>query len=175
MSIEPRVRIRRGPKVLLCFIIGKTLYTVRRNKNFNSQRKFERRIIQGILLKSYPESMVSESVVAKIFKIGSVTFEFWPFYLITLLSAFVSITKMNMMKLNTLKLWNIVTALSHYSVPWTSVITFQVKCLVLRSRSKSKVKLTFGVIKWVTASSNDPVTFWGHKLGQTNHKGHRHL
>ena len=27
-------RTRRGPKVLLCFIIGKTLYTVRRDKNF---------------------------------------------------------------------------------------------------------------------------------------------
>ena len=33
-SIEPRVGIRRGPKVLLCFIIGKTLHTVRRDKNF---------------------------------------------------------------------------------------------------------------------------------------------
>ena len=37
--------------------------------------------------------MVAESVGAKIFKIGSVVFEFWPFYLITLWSAFVSITK----------------------------------------------------------------------------------
>ena len=25
------------------------------------------------------------------------------------------------------------------------------------------------------ATSNDPVTFWGHKLGQTDHKGHRDL
>ena len=33
--------------------------------------------------------MVAESVAAKIFKIGSVVFELWPFYLIT----FVSITK----------------------------------------------------------------------------------
>ena len=33
-SIGPRVGIKRGPKVLLCFIIGKTLYTVRRDKNF---------------------------------------------------------------------------------------------------------------------------------------------
>ena len=33
-SIGPGVGIRRGPKVLLCFIIGKTLYTVRRDKNF---------------------------------------------------------------------------------------------------------------------------------------------
>ena len=33
-SIGPGVGIRRGPKVLLCFIIGKTLYTVRRDKSF---------------------------------------------------------------------------------------------------------------------------------------------
>ena len=37
--------------------------------------------------------MVAESVDAKIFKIGSVVFELWPFYLITLRIAFVSITK----------------------------------------------------------------------------------
>ena len=37
--------------------------------------------------------MVAESVTAKIFKIGSVVFELWPFYLITLRIAFVSITK----------------------------------------------------------------------------------
>ena len=37
--------------------------------------------------------MVAESVAAKILKIGSVVFELWPFYLITLSSAFVSITK----------------------------------------------------------------------------------
>ena len=36
--------------------------------------------------------MVSESVAAKIFKISSVVFELWPFYLI-IWSAFVSITK----------------------------------------------------------------------------------
>ena len=66
---------------------------------------------------------------------------------------------MNMMKLHTLKVWNAVTALSHYSVTWTSVVTCQVKCLTLRPRSRSKVKLTF----------------WGHKLGKTNHKGHREL
>ena len=37
--------------------------------------------------------MVAESVAAKIFKIGPVVFELWPYYLITLWSAFVSITK----------------------------------------------------------------------------------
>ena len=37
--------------------------------------------------------MVAESVAAMIFKIGSVVFEIWPFYHITLWSAFVSITK----------------------------------------------------------------------------------
>ena len=37
--------------------------------------------------------MVAESVAAKIIKIGSVVFELLPFYLITLWSAFVSITK----------------------------------------------------------------------------------
>ena len=36
--------------------------------------------------------MVAESVAAKIFKIGSVVFELWPFYLIKLWGAFVSIT-----------------------------------------------------------------------------------
>ena len=35
--------------------------------------------------------------------------------------------------------------------------------------------MTFGVIKYVTATSNDPVTFWGHKLGQADHKSHRDL
>ena len=33
-SIRLGVGTGRGPKVLLCFIIGKTLYTVRRDKNF---------------------------------------------------------------------------------------------------------------------------------------------
>ena len=33
-SIGPGVGTGCGPKVLLCFIIGKTLYTVRRDKNF---------------------------------------------------------------------------------------------------------------------------------------------
>ena len=37
--------------------------------------------------------MVAESVAAKFFKIGQVVFELWPFYHITLWSAFVSITK----------------------------------------------------------------------------------
>ena len=37
--------------------------------------------------------MVAEYVATKIFKIRSVVFELWPFYHITLLSAFVSITK----------------------------------------------------------------------------------
>ena len=37
--------------------------------------------------------MVAESVAAKNFKIGWIVFELWPFYLITLWSAFVSITK----------------------------------------------------------------------------------
>ena len=37
--------------------------------------------------------MVAKSVAAKIFKIGAVVSELWPFYLITLWSAFVSITK----------------------------------------------------------------------------------
>ena len=35
--------------------------------------------------------MVAESVAAKVFKIGSVVVEIWPFYLITLCSAIVSI------------------------------------------------------------------------------------
>ena len=39
-SIEPGFGTGRGPKVLLCFIIGKTLYTVRRDKNFTYRRKF---------------------------------------------------------------------------------------------------------------------------------------
>ena len=32
--IQLGVGTGRGPKVLLCFIIGKTLYSVRRDKNF---------------------------------------------------------------------------------------------------------------------------------------------
>ena len=39
----------------------------------------------------------------------------------------------------------------------------------------TKVTVTFGVIKYVTATSNDPVTFCGHTLGQTYQKGHRDL
>ena len=57
--------------------------------------------------------MVAESVAAKIFKIGLVVFELWPFYLIILWSAFVSITKNEhdeTSKLHTLKVWNAVTA-----------------------------------------------------------------
>ena len=44
-------------------------------------------------MKIYHETMVTESIAAKIFKIGSIVFELWPFYLITLWSAFASITK----------------------------------------------------------------------------------
>ena len=33
-SIGPGVGTGRGPKVLLCFIIGKILYGMRRDKNF---------------------------------------------------------------------------------------------------------------------------------------------
>ena len=32
------------------------------------------------------------------------------------------------------------------------------------------VMVTFGVIKQVTATSNDSVIFWGHKLDQTDEK-----
>ena len=39
----------------------------------------------------------------------------------------------------------------------------------------TKVTVTSGVIKYATETSNDPVTFWGHKLGQTDRKGHRDL
>ena len=35
--------------------------------------------------------------------------------------------------------------------------------------------MTFGVIKKVTTTFNDPVTFWGHKLGEADHKGHSDL
>ena len=43
-------------------------------------------------MKSYPETIVAKSVAAKIFEIGSVVFEIWSFYHITLWSAIVSIT-----------------------------------------------------------------------------------
>ena len=33
--------------------------------------------------------------------------------------------------------------------------------------------MTFGVIKWVKATSNDAVTFLGQKLCQLVYKGHR--
>ena len=64
-----------------------------------------------------------------------------------------------MMKVHTLKVWIAVAALSYCSVAWTFVVICQVKCLTFRSRSRSKVKLTS----------------WGHKLGQTDNKGHRDL
>ena len=83
----------------------------------------------------------------------------------TLWSTTVSINKMNMMKLHTLKVWNALTALSHYIVAWTFVVTNQVKCLTFRSKVKLKGTLT----------SNDPETFWGHKLGQTDRTGRRDL
>ena len=51
------------------------------------------------------------------------------------------------------------------------MVTCQVKCLTFRSRSRSKVKLTIGV----KLTSSDPMTSRGHKLGQTDHKGHRDL
>ena len=88
--------------------------------------------------------MAADSVAAKIFKIGSV-FLRYGHLTILLWSAFVSITKMNMMKLHNLKVRNAETALLYYSIAWTFVVTSQVKCLTFRSRSK--VKLTFGVIK----------------------------
>ena len=58
--------------------------------------------------------MVAESVDAKIFKIGSVVFEIWPFYHITLWSAIVSITKNEHDETTYTKVWNAETALSHY-------------------------------------------------------------
>ena len=92
--------------------------------------------------------MVAESVTAKIIKIGQVVFELLPFYHITLWSAFVSITK-NEHEETTYSesMSNAVTALSHYSVACTFVVTYQDKCLTFRSRSRSKVKMTFEVIK----------------------------
>ena len=60
--------------------------------------------------------MVAESVAAKIFKIGSVVFEIWPFYHITLWSAIVIITKNEHDETTYTKAWNAKTALSHYSV-----------------------------------------------------------
>ena len=91
--------------------------------------------------------MVAESVAAMIFNIGSVVFEIWPFYHITLSSAIVSITKNEHDETTCTKVWNAETVLSHYSVAWTFVVTCRVKCLTFRSRSRSEVKLTFGVIK----------------------------
>ena len=55
------------------------------------------------------------------------------------------------------------------------MVTCQVKCLTFRSRARSKVKLTLRVIKYVKLTSSDPMTSRGHKLGQTDHKGHRDL
>ena len=89
--------------------------------------------------------MVAESVAAKIFKIGSLVFEISPFYHITLWSAIVSITKNEHDETTYTKAWNTETALSHYSVAYTFAVTCRVKCLTFKSRSE--VKLTFGVIK----------------------------
>ena len=119
--------------------------------------------------------MVAESVAAKIFKIGSVVFEIRSFYHITLWSVIVSITKNEHDEATYTKVWNAETALSHYCFAWTFVVTCWVKCLTFRSRSEVKLTLTFGIIKKVTLTSNDPLNFWGHKLGQTDHKGHPDL
>ena len=54
--------------------------------------------------------MVAESVAAKIFKIGSVVFEIWPFYHITLWNAIVSITKNEHDETTYTKVWNAETA-----------------------------------------------------------------
>ena len=42
-------------------------------------------------------------------------------------------------------------------------------------QTDTKITVTFGVKKKVTATFKDPVTFWGYKLDQTDHKGHRDL
>ena len=54
--------------------------------------------------------MVAESVGAKIFKIGSVVLEIWPFYHITLWSAIVGITKNEHDETTYTKVWNAETA-----------------------------------------------------------------
>ena len=97
------------------------------------------------MIKSYPETIVAESETAKIFKIGSVVFEIWSFYHLTLLSVIVSITKNEHDETIYTKVWNAETALSHYCFAWTFVVTCRVKCLTFRSRSE--VKLVFGVVK----------------------------
>ena len=66
-------------------------------------------------------------------------------YHITLWSAIVSINKNEHDETTLTKVWNVKIALSHYSVAWTFVVTFRIKCLTFRSRSE--VKLTFWVIK----------------------------
>ena len=66
--------------------------------------------------------MVTESVDAKIFKSGSVVFEIWPVYHITLWSAIVSITKNEHDETTYTKVWNAETFLSNYSVAWTYVV-----------------------------------------------------
>ena len=96
--------------------------------------------------------MVVESVAAKILNIGSVVFEIWPFYPITLRSAFVSITKNEHDETTNF------VSMEHSNCLITLYCCFDI-----------------WVIKHVTMTSNDPVTFWGHKLGQTDHKGYRDL
>ena len=55
--------------------------------------------------------MVAESVAAKIFKIGSVVFEIWLFYHITVWSAIVSKTKNEHDETTYTKVWTAETAL----------------------------------------------------------------
>ena len=53
-----------------------------------------------------------------------------------------------MMKLHTLKVWNAMTALSHYCVAWASVVTCQIK-----------------FDPWVKVKVKGQVDLWGHKIG----------
>ena len=45
--------------------------------------------------------------------------------------------------------------------------------VINKVKPTTKVTVTFGVIQYVTATCNKPVTFWSNELGQTDHKGHR--
>ena len=96
--------------------------------------------------------MVAESVAAKIFKIGSVVFELWPFYLITLWSAFVCITKNEHDE----------TAYSDSMERRDCLIALECYLDICGHLSGQMLD------PWVKVKVKGQVDLWGHKVGHRN-------
>ena len=71
----------------------KTLFILRRNKNISlTKENFYEELFKVFYWKGYPETIVAQSVAAKIFQVDPVVFEIWQFYHLTLWSAIVSMS-----------------------------------------------------------------------------------